>query len=83
MDCLQYLKQLPDHSVDLVVTDPPYNVSQKSNIQYKNLKIVKNFGESYETVMLNMNLLFLYVKIFQSLSAYNVMQRRSLTCPLF
>lgn len=44
MDCLEYMKQLPDNSVDLVVTDPPYNVSQKSNIHYKELNITKNFG---------------------------------------
>ncbi len=45
MDCLEYLKTLPDNSVDLVVTDPPYNVSQKTNIKYKDLNIVKNFGD--------------------------------------
>jgi len=45
MDCLEYLKTLPDNSVDLVVTDPPYNVSQKANIKYGNLNIVKYFGE--------------------------------------
>ena len=45
MDCLEYLKTLPDDSVDLVVTDPPYNVSQKTNIKYKGLNVVKNFGD--------------------------------------
>ena len=44
MDCLEYLKKIPDNFIDLVVTDPPYNVSQKSNINYKNINIVKNFG---------------------------------------
>jgi DNA modification methylase len=44
MDCMEYLKTLPDNSVDLVVTDPPYNVSQKGNINFKDLKIRKNFG---------------------------------------
>jgi len=44
MDCLKYLKTIPDNFVDLVVIDPPYNVSQKQNIKYKNLNIVKNFG---------------------------------------
>jgi len=44
MDCMEYLKTLPDKSVDLVVTDPPYNVSQKSNIKYKDFNVVKNFG---------------------------------------
>jgi DNA modification methylase len=44
-DCLEYLRKIPDNSVDLVVTDPPYNVSQKTNIKYKNLNLVKNFGD--------------------------------------
>jgi DNA modification methylase len=44
-DCLEYLKTIPDNFVDLVVTDPPYNVSQKNNIVYGNLNVVKNFGD--------------------------------------
>ena len=35
-DCLEVLKQIPDGSVDLVLTDPPYGISQK------NLKIDLN-----------------------------------------
>jgi len=33
-DCLEGLKRLPDNSVDLVLTDPPYNASN-SNIKCK------------------------------------------------
>ena len=29
-DCLEFMKKLPDKCVDLVLTDPPYNISQKS-----------------------------------------------------
>jgi site-specific DNA-methyltransferase (adenine-specific) len=28
-DCLEIMRGMPDHSVDLVLTDPPYKVSQK------------------------------------------------------
>ncbi len=28
MDCLEGLKQLPDNSVDLIIADPPYNISK-------------------------------------------------------
>ena len=28
MDCLEGLKKIPDNSVDLVVTDPPYNIGK-------------------------------------------------------
>lgn len=30
MDSLEFMKTLPDKCVDLVLTDPPYNISQKS-----------------------------------------------------
>ena len=29
-DCMDILKELPDKSIDLVLTDPPYNISQKN-----------------------------------------------------
>jgi site-specific DNA-methyltransferase (adenine-specific) len=29
-DCLELMKQIPDKSIDLVLTDPPYGISQKS-----------------------------------------------------
>jgi len=28
-DCLEIMKEIPDESIDLVLTDPPYNISQK------------------------------------------------------
>lgn len=31
IDCLDGLKQLKDNSVDLIITDPPYNISQKNH----------------------------------------------------
>ena len=32
-DCLELMKDIPDGSVDLVVTDPPYNISVKNNFK--------------------------------------------------
>ncbi len=29
-DCLEYMKSIPDNSIDLILTDPPYNISQYS-----------------------------------------------------
>ena len=29
-DCLNYLNQIPDNSIDLILTDPPYNIAQYS-----------------------------------------------------
>ena len=28
MDCLEGLKKLPDNSIDLILTDPPYNMGK-------------------------------------------------------
>lgn len=50
-DCLEVMKDIPDESVDLVLTDPPYNISQKDKRLYRRYKggkqgdIVMDFGE--------------------------------------
>jgi site-specific DNA-methyltransferase (adenine-specific) len=57
-DCLEGMKKIPDNSVDLVFTDPPYNISQKGKIfkDYRNGKnkdINMDFGEwDYEFNMI-------------------------------
>lgn len=45
-DCLEILKTLPDNSVDMVLTDPPYGVGMTSNSQkatFNELLMVKPF----------------------------------------
>jgi site-specific DNA-methyltransferase (adenine-specific) len=42
--CFEWLPQIEDGSVDLLLTDPPYNVSQKSNFHTMGRKGV-DFGE--------------------------------------
>lgn len=32
-DCIQSLKNIPDNSIDLILTDPPYNIARKNNFQ--------------------------------------------------
>jgi site-specific DNA-methyltransferase (adenine-specific) len=44
MDCIEGMKIIPNESVDLLLTDPPYNVSQKSNFHTMGRKGV-DFGE--------------------------------------
>lgn len=43
-DCLEWLPQIEDESIDLLLTDPPYNVSMKSNFHTMGRKGV-DFGE--------------------------------------
>lgn len=47
-DCLEIMKEMPDNSVDLIIADPPYNISKENNFgsmerynQYKGM----DFGE--------------------------------------
>ena len=44
MDCTEGMKLIPNESVNLLLTDPPYNVSQKSNFHTMGRKGV-DFGE--------------------------------------
>ena len=43
-DCLQHIKTIPDNSIDLILTDPPYNIAQYStgNITIPNHAIINN-----------------------------------------
>ena len=45
-DCLELLKQMPDKSVDLVLTDPPYGIgeSNEKNASRGNLSLPTNYG---------------------------------------
>jgi DNA modification methylase len=51
MDCLDFMSELPEGSVDLVLTDPPYGISKKTGFQYgggeqfNRIKISKDFGK--------------------------------------
>jgi site-specific DNA-methyltransferase (adenine-specific) len=40
-DCLEFMKSMPDKSVDLVLTDPPYGINFKSNHQ-KHQRYIEN-----------------------------------------
>lgn len=32
-DCLERMKEIPDGSIDLVLTDPPYNIARENNFK--------------------------------------------------
>lgn len=37
-DCLELMKEIPDKSVDLIVTDPPYDVGTTGGGEHKQHK---------------------------------------------
>ena len=45
-DCLEFMKQLPDKCVDLVLTDPPYGIGEAKgkNKTRGKLAIAKDYG---------------------------------------
>jgi site-specific DNA-methyltransferase (adenine-specific)/modification methylase len=48
-NCLETLKRIPDNSIDLVITSPPYNMNLRiRNGQYCSRQIVKEFSTKYE-----------------------------------
>jgi site-specific DNA-methyltransferase (adenine-specific) len=44
-DCVKLLKTIPDNSVDLVLTDPPYNIARKNNFHTMKGRAGIDFGE--------------------------------------
>jgi site-specific DNA-methyltransferase (adenine-specific) len=32
-DCIELMKQIENDSIDLIIADPPYNVSRENNFQ--------------------------------------------------
>ncbi len=43
-DCLEKLKQVPDDYIDLILTDPPYNISKDNNFTSMGRSSI-DFGE--------------------------------------
>lgn len=35
-DCMEKLNEIPDNSIDLLLTDPPYNISRDNNFDTMN-----------------------------------------------
>ena len=47
-DALELMKMLPDKSIDLVLTDPPYGINYQSNMRVKTEKFAKLENDNNE-----------------------------------
>jgi len=48
-DCLELLKQIPDGSIDLVITSPPYNMRTRvRNGEYTSKEKSEHFSKKYK-----------------------------------
>lgn len=54
-DCLDYLGQIPDNSIDLILTDPPYNIAQYStgNINLPGRSALNNDLAEWDLIPIN------------------------------
>lgn len=53
MDCLEGMKNMPDNSVDLVIADPPYNLSKGAEWKWDNSVVLKGMGGNWNKVMVD------------------------------
>ena len=51
MDCVKGMRGLPDHSVDLVIADPPYNLSKGNHWRWDRSVQLKGLGGVWNKVM--------------------------------
>ncbi len=51
VDCLEFLRQLPDGSVDLALADPPYNLAKGGNWSWDNSVTLPGFGGAWQKAM--------------------------------
>ena len=52
-DCISEMKKLPDSSVDLVIADPPYNLSKGNALKWDNSKKLNGMGGNWNKVMVD------------------------------
>lgn len=51
MSCLEGMRALPDNSVDLIIADPPYNLSKGAKWKWDNSVELKGMGGNWNKVM--------------------------------
>lgn len=50
-DCIEEMAKLPDSSVDLIIADPPYNLSKGNNWKWDNSVKLEGMGGNWNKVM--------------------------------
>lgn len=53
IDCLEGMKKMKDNCVDLVVADPPYNLSKGAAWKWDNSVVLKGMGGNWNKVMVD------------------------------
>ncbi len=74
-DCIEGMKDLPDKSVDLVIADPPYNLSKGNKWKWDNSVKLQGMGGNWTKVMENWDNMDLQEYWLFSLSWINEVKR--------
>lgn len=53
IDCIEGMQKLPDNSVDLIIADPPYNLSKGGDWKWDNSVKLEGMGGNWNKVMQN------------------------------
>lgn len=74
-DCLEGLKKLPDKSIDLIVTDPPYNIETSGCGIYKQkdkqyIKELNNIKDGFDPSILSE-----MVRVMKKINIYMVLSK--------
>lgn len=51
MDCIEGMKKIPSNSIDLILADPPYNLSKGGNWKWDNSVKLEGMGGNWNKVM--------------------------------
>jgi site-specific DNA-methyltransferase (adenine-specific) len=49
-DCFKFINKLPDESIDLIITDPPYGISKGNQLAMSNVKKLEGFGGDWSII---------------------------------
>jgi site-specific DNA-methyltransferase (adenine-specific) len=52
-DCILGMKDIPDNSIDIIIADPPYNLSKGGNWKWNGTSDLQGFGGAWNKVMEN------------------------------
>ena len=52
-DCLIEIKKIPENSIDLIIADPPYNLSKGKPLKWDNSKKLNGMGGNWDKLMIN------------------------------
>lgn len=74
-DCIKGMKKLPDKSIDLVIADPPYNLSKGNHLKWDNSVVLKGMGGNWNKIMENWDNMDLQDYWLFSLSWINEVKR--------